>query len=215
MWQAANELFRFTDFRLGGDDLTLSLFLGLTAFLIWATSRGLLGREFYHHWHHRRRGKASTCDACARYFCGESARDGTLERREFDYAAMAGALIPERGGSSNGPSVASAARLHPELGIPARCFAYVGDESDPATWKLPYRHPDGRIDDERLPDTIRDFLKSYLGGSTDGIPQSAMPIVIARLAEAAKAGSAVNATVVDPEYEELEAILRWLKSVAS
>jgi hypothetical protein len=36
------------------------------------------------------------------------------------------------------------ALLHPKYGLPANCFAYVGDASSPETWKLPYIRADGR-----------------------------------------------------------------------
>lgn len=49
------------------------------------------------------------------------------------------------------------ALLHPKYKVPARCFAYVGDASNPATWKLPYRLADGDTDVNRLPKAIRPF----------------------------------------------------------
>jgi hypothetical protein len=76
--------------------------------------------------------------------------------------------------------------LHPKYRLPARCFAYVGNATDPKTWKLPYRALDGAIDLKRLPMAINAVLKTYRGVRA-AIPEAAVPDVLVRLAMAAKA----------------------------
>lgn len=76
--------------------------------------------------------------------------------------------------------------LHPKYGLPACCFAYVGNAADPKTWKLPYRGSDGVIDLKRLPMAINAVLKTYRGVRA-AIPEAAVPDVLVRLAIAAKA----------------------------
>ncbi|MBW1982952.1 MAG: hypothetical protein JRJ12_17270 [Deltaproteobacteria bacterium] len=75
--------------------------------------------------------------------------------------------------------------LHPKYKIPARCFGYVGDASDPRTWKLPYRIVDGAIDLKRLPKAIQAILSNYRGTKVSGIPEQDIPDVLVRLAHAA------------------------------
>lgn len=41
--------------------------------------------------------------------------------------------------------------LHPKYRLSASCFAYAGDASRPVTWKLPYLHADGSVDERRMP----------------------------------------------------------------
>jgi hypothetical protein len=75
--------------------------------------------------------------------------------------------------------------LHHKYKIPARCFAYVGDASNPATWKLPYRLADGRIDVNRLPKAIQAILSNYRGANVSSVPEADIPDVLVRLARAA------------------------------
>jgi hypothetical protein len=104
------------------------------------------------------------------------------------------------------------ALLHPKYGIPAHCFGYVGDASNPRTWKLPYCLADGRIDTKRLPKAIQAILSNYRGTKVSGIPEKAVPDVLVRLARAAKQlgkmpdrqGEAVSA------YEQLAGVLEQL-----
>jgi len=51
--------------------------------------------------------------------------------------------------------------LHRKYKLPCHCFAYVGDASDPSTWKLPFCHADGSIDVSRLPKAIQAILTNY------------------------------------------------------
>jgi hypothetical protein len=82
-------------------------------------------------------------------------------------------------------SLASAERLHPTYNLPVRCFAYVGDESDTKTWKLPYLLSDGRVDLKRLPAAIQAVVTSYRGKKVSGIPDDQEPDVLVRLGRAA------------------------------
>ena len=75
--------------------------------------------------------------------------------------------------------------LHPTYKVPCECFAYVGDASNPATWKLPYRRGDGSVDIARLPKAIQAILSNYRGATVHAIPETAVPDVLVRLAEAA------------------------------
>jgi len=57
---------------------------------------------------------------------------------------------PEHGAPSQESLPGLGEVLHHKYHIPARCFAYVGDASNPATWKLPFRLADDSIDLKRL-----------------------------------------------------------------
>jgi hypothetical protein len=74
--------------------------------------------------------------------------------------------------------------LHPKYQLPARCFAFVGHPDRPATWKLPYLHLDGTVDDRRLPKAIQSVLRDYRGEQVR-LPEDLVPEVLGRLAEAA------------------------------
>jgi len=76
--------------------------------------------------------------------------------------------------------------VHPRYKLPCHCFGYVGDASDPSTWKLPFCHADGSIDEKRLPKAIQAILKNYRGTTVHGIPENAIPAVLARLEEASR-----------------------------
>jgi hypothetical protein len=75
--------------------------------------------------------------------------------------------------------------LHPKYKMPARCFAYVGDASAPATWKLPYRLADGSTDVKRLPKAIQAILSNYRGVKASSVPEADIPDVLVRLAREA------------------------------
>ncbi len=83
--------------------------------------------------------------------------------------------------------VAGGTLLHPKYQVPSSCFAYVGDASDPRTWKLPYCLSDGTVDLKRLPKAIQAMLSNYRGVRVSGIPKSAASEVLVRLARAAVA----------------------------
>jgi hypothetical protein len=76
--------------------------------------------------------------------------------------------------------------LHPQYRLPAECFAYVGDASDPRTWKLPYLLADGQIDGKRLPKAVQAVITNYRGTKVSGIPEAHIPDVLMRLAQAAE-----------------------------
>jgi hypothetical protein len=75
--------------------------------------------------------------------------------------------------------------LHPKYQLPASCFAYIGNASDPRTWKLPYLLADGRVDLKRLPKAVGAILSNYRGVKVSGIPDRDIPDVLQRLAHAA------------------------------
>jgi hypothetical protein len=78
-----------------------------------------------------------------------------------------------------------AALLHPKYHLPADCFAYVGQASDPRTWKPPFCLVDGCVDGRRLPKAIQAILSNYRGLQVGGILEAAVPDVLVRLGQAA------------------------------
>lgn len=104
------------------------------------------------------------------------------------------------------------ALLHPKYKIPAHCFAYVGDPEDTATWKLPYRLADGRIDLKRLPKAAQALISNYRGVKVGGIPDETIPAVFRRLGEAAAAAGKLPApgVTVAAVYQQLAQILDQL-----
>jgi hypothetical protein len=103
------------------------------------------------------------------------------------------------------------AQLHPKYQLPARCFALVGNASDPSTWKLPYLLLEGNTDGRRLPKAIQALLSNYRGAKVCGIPEDVIPDVLVRLARAAAEGKmppqAINAA---PAYRDLALVLDQL-----
>ncbi len=89
-------------------------------------------------------------------------------------------LVPTRE-----PGEAAAALLHPKYHLPSWCFAYVGNAAKTSTWKLPYLHADGTLDDRRLPKAIQSILSNYRGARVSSIPEPAIPAVLVRLGKAA------------------------------
>lgn len=86
---------------------------------------------------------------------------------------------------SPAPNEAIESLMHPRYKLPARCFAFVPDFSNPRTWKLPYLLLDGTVDAKRLPKAIQAILSNYRGAKVGGIPEEAIPAVLQRLAQAA------------------------------
>ncbi|HTU50821.1 MAG TPA: hypothetical protein VMF56_09515 [Acidobacteriaceae bacterium] len=76
--------------------------------------------------------------------------------------------------------------LHHKYHLPAQCFAYVGDYAKPGSWKLPYLLADGTVDAKRLPKAVQAILSNYRGAKVNGIPESSIPAVLGRLAQAAR-----------------------------
>jgi len=102
--------------------------------------------------------------------------------------------------------------LHPKYKVPARCFAYVGDPSDPKTWKLPYCNADGTIDAKRLPKAIQSIISNYRGAKVSSIPEQDIPDVLVRLAiGACKLGKMPHQTGKPAQvYKLLESILEQI-----
>jgi hypothetical protein len=75
--------------------------------------------------------------------------------------------------------------LHAKYHLPAACFAYVGNASDPRTWHLPYLQDDLSVDSKRLPKAIQAIVSNYRGARVISIPEDAIPDVLVRLAVAA------------------------------
>ncbi|HVA51014.1 MAG TPA: hypothetical protein VNH11_32035 [Pirellulales bacterium] len=96
---------------------------------------------------------------------------------EFEHAGDGETIVPST--DCAGPL------LHPKYHLPATCFAYVRDASKPSTWKLPYLHADGSVDEKRMPKAIQCLLTNYRGARVGGIPESAVPDTLVRLAQAA------------------------------
>ncbi len=113
--------------------------------------------------------------------------------------------IPE----STAPGPASETLLDPRHHLPARCFAYVADASDPRTWKLPYCLRDATIDAKRLPKAIQAILSNYRGAKVSGIPEHDIPPVLNRLADAARQCGKMPDQCGDPApiYRQLAQVL--------
>ncbi|MGH7090825.1 MAG: hypothetical protein ACREFQ_18165 [Stellaceae bacterium] len=99
--------------------------------------------------------------------------------------------------------------LHPKYHLPASSFAYVGDPQDPATWKLPYRHSDGSIDQQRLPAAIEAMIETWRGRRAN-VPAAARHRVLERLAHAADELGRMPPKAAHPKplYRKLAAALR-------
>lgn len=106
----------------------------------------------------------------------------------------------------------SGALLHPKYHLPASSFAYAGDASRPATWKLPCLRADGSVDEKRIPKAIQCLLTNYRGAHVRGIPEAAVPNTLARLAQAATRLGKMpeqNPETADV-YRQLATVLRQL-----
>jgi len=81
-------------------------------------------------------------------------------------------------------------KTHHGVKLHYTCFAYVGDIRDKATWKLPYRNPDGSVDTKRLGHAVNYLLSpgGYRGqrATSQRIPEAATHLVALRLARAYK-----------------------------
>jgi hypothetical protein len=88
--------------------------------------------------------------------------------------------------------------LHPKYGLPADCFAYVGDAGDPKSWHLPFLLEDGAVDLRRLPKAIQSILSNYRGATLTSVPEAAIPDVLVRLACAATTAGKMPDQVAAP-----------------
>jgi HK97 family phage prohead protease len=84
--------------------------------------------------------------------------------------------------------------------LTADCFAYVGDKDKTETWKLPIKFPG---DEEKTKTHIQNALARF--SSTEGIPESERPAVLAKIKAAAKAH---GIHVADEESNSLDAAER-------
>lgn len=102
--------------------------------------------------------------------------------------------------------------LHPKYKLPAHCFAYVSDPSNPRTWKLPYLCLDGTVDGKRLPKAIQCILTNYRGARVSGLPEMAIPAILQRLARAALQAGHLPPAVANPApvYLQLVEALKQL-----
>ncbi len=117
--------------------------------------------------------------------------------------------------SSAEPSDGEAQLLHHKYHLPCSCFAFVGNASDPATWKLPFRCADGSPDHARLPKAIQAILTNYRGEKVGAIPDTAIRAVLERLSVAASELGRLPKQAPDtaPVYRELtEALEQWDKT---
>lgn len=107
--------------------------------------------------------------------------------RDRDETADAALALSSKGPPSAQQTTAQtdAELLHPKYKLPARCFAYVGNASDTRSWHLPYRTADGSVDGRRLPKAVQSILSNYRGAHLSSVPESAIPDVLVRLANAA------------------------------
>ncbi len=106
----------------------------------------------------------------------------------------------------------SQALLHPKYRLPAPCFAYVGDYARPGTWKLPYLLADGTVDAKRLPKAVQCILSNYRGAKVSGIPETSIPAVLDRLAQAARHAGHMPPQACNPApiYRQLSEALEQL-----
>ncbi len=107
---------------------------------------------------------------------------------------------------------ADGALLHPKYHLTAQCFAYIGDYSKPHSWKLPYLLADGTIDAKRLPKAVQAILSNDRGAKVSGIPEEAIPAVLARLARAARQAGHMPPEAANPAaiYVQLAEALEQL-----
>jgi hypothetical protein len=122
-------------------------------------------------------------------------------------------LIPKAGIEADLPASAPEEQLlHPKYKVPARCFAYVGDPGNTATWKLPYRLANGSPDVKRLPKAIQAILSNYRGVKVSSVPEKDIPDVLVRLARAAASQGRMPQQAADtaPVYIQLAEALAQL-----
>lgn len=123
--------------------------------------------------------------------------------------------FPQEGtidGSGSEPCDPITALVHPKYKLPANCFAFVADYSDPHTWKLPYLMNDGSVDAKRLPKAIQAVLTNYRGARVGGIPEGAVPEVLKRLGVAATRAGHMPPLAINPAriYRQLAEALDQL-----
>jgi hypothetical protein len=102
--------------------------------------------------------------------------------------------------------------LHPKYKLPVTCFAYVGSVTHTSTWHLPYLNAHGEIDHSRLPKAIQAVLTNYRGAHVSSVPEEAVPLVLRRLAEAARRAGKMPPECLEPAavYVQLAQVLLQL-----
>lgn len=102
--------------------------------------------------------------------------------------------------------------LHKKYQLPAKCFAYVDDASNPKNWKLPYRLLDGSVDTSRLPGAIRCVVSNYRGARLNSVPENSIPDILVRLGGAAHSLSCLpyQGGKTNQTYKDLEETLTQL-----
>src|SRR5262249_29252243 len=100
--------------------------------------------------------------------------------------------------------------LHPKYLLPASCFGYVGDASQPHTWHLPYLLSNHAVDPKRHPKAIQAILSNYRGARVTAIPEAAIPDVLVRLARAASNIGKMPPAQTSAIYGQLAAVLEQL-----
>ena len=138
-----------------------------------------------------------------------------IYRDRPDRADAAVQLLPTPLSGARGEGALSAHSgelLHHKYHLPARCFAYVGDASNPSTWHLPCRCIDGSVDRARLPKAIQAILTNYRGAKVATVPEAAIPTVLRRLSDAAPELGRMPAQAPDtaPVYRQLAEPLEQL-----
>lgn len=136
--------------------------------------------------------------------------DGIYRPRQDPSGAVL-RLLPPAPASAAGLAAAGTAVAHPKYRLPAACFAYAGDASDPGTWSLPYLLADGTPDPARLPKAIQAILSNYRGTHLTAVPEAAIPEVLVTLARAAASlGKLPAATGSARTYAQLQQTLDQL-----
>jgi hypothetical protein len=122
-------------------------------------------------------------------------------------------LLPLESGMPNCSIETDEVLLHPKYHLPASCFAYVPNPSQPGTWKLPYRLIDGSIDEKRLPKAIQAILSNYRGAKISSIPDEDIPAVLLRLARGAESIGKMPDQRGDTAaiYQQLADVLKQIK----
>jgi hypothetical protein len=99
--------------------------------------------------------------------------------------------------------------LHKKYKVPANCFAYVPDASDPSTWKLPCWKVYGEeVDTVRLSGAIRAVVTNYRGAHAT-VPEESVSDVLVRLGKAASKARKLPGQDPNPKdsYRQLYQVL--------
>lgn len=136
---------------------------------------------------------------------------GIYRPRSLARSALA-PLLPQEATPPSSQGKQAEETLHPKYQLPASCFAYVPNPTQPGTWKLPYRLSDGTIDEKRLPKAIQCIISNYRGAKVSGIPEADIPAVLLRLAHGAESVGKMPHQRADTAaiYQQLADVLEQL-----